>query len=602
MRQCHIERVEGPGPGSTLRMRNAIKASANIFGLLLAVHALALTGAGAGLAQSGPPVRLDPQAQPRGAPPEGGAAARGGMRIQNLDRLNPDSVGVLDDDKGGLGASLWQGSSRTTVASLLARLPLQYRSPTLRDLAIRLLLTRAAAPRGLVVGESLVAKRLDRLYRMGEVDHAAALIKVTPSILSGARLSVIESNVAFLKGDAKRACRAVRRHLAVRITLPTRRALIVCQALEKEGDRAALGLNLLREEGAIPDESWERLVEAVAYDRRIRLSSLAKAGPTHLVLAAAAKLRLPRDVIETEDVAVLKVLALFGETPIAERLAAGETLARAGVLAPKALAGIYAGVPIGMGELNGAVARAKRRYDARARARLYQAARAERNAGRRAAILTTAWRLARKGWDYPLAARVLAPIVADMAPDAKLAGFAGEAARALLYAGEGQLAVGWYKLLESGLGSEPATRLWPIVRLAAPDRVVWDAARLHNWALIQRRDKSGGAVRRIAILFSLFRAVEDDRSRAEDWTKLLPQAGMASAGGAVPRLWRSMRAASIMGRKGETVLSALAGIEKGALSMLDGVDLDFLLTSLRRVGLAREVRALAVEAALANGF
>lgn len=535
-------------------------------------------------------------------PPGGGTAAPGGMRIENLDRLNPDSVGVLDDDKGGLGAALWRGSSRATVASLLAGLPVRYRSPTLRDLAIRLLLTRAGAPRGLVVGESLVAKRLDRLYRMGEVDHTAALIKVTPSTLSGARLSVVETNVAFLKGDAKGACRAVRRHLAARITIETRRALIVCQALEKNGDRASLGLNLLREEGAIPDESWEHLVEAVAYDRRIRLRSLAKAGPTHLILAAAAKLRLPRDVIKTEDLAVLKTLALSGNTPIAERLAAGETLARAGVLAPRTLAGIYAALPIGKGELRSAVARAKRRYDARARARLYQAARAERNEGRRAAILSAAWRLARKGWDYPLAARLLAPMVADMAPDAKLRGFAGEAARALLHAGEGQLAAGWYKLLESGQGSEPATRLWPMVRLAAPGRVVWDSARLNNWALIQRRDRPGEAERRIAILYTLLRAVEDRRSRAEDWTQLLPKAALARAGGAVPRLWRSMRAASIMGRKGETVLSALAGIEKGALSMLDGVDLDFVLTSLRRVGLAREVRALAVEAALANGF
>ena len=547
-------------------------------------------------------MKLVPQRAP---PSEGGAAARGGMRIRNLDRLNPDSVGVLDDDKGGLGAALWRGSSRATVASLLAGLPVRYRSPSLRDLAIRLLLTQAAAPRGLVVGESLVAKRLDRLYRMGEVDHTAALIKVMPSILSGARLSVIEASVGFLKGDARGACRAVRRHLAARITIEVRRALIVCQALEKDGDGAALGLNLLREEGAIPDESWERLVEAVAYERPIRLRSLAKAGPTHLVLAAAAKLRLPADVIETEDVAVLKTLALSEKTPIAERLAAGEKLARAGVLAPQALAGIYAALPIGKGELRGAVARAKRRYDARARARLYQAARAERDPARRAVILSAAWRLARKGWDYPLAARLLAPIVADMAPDARLAGFAGAAARALLYAGEGQLAAGWYKLLEGGRASEPATRLWPIMRLAAPGRVVWDSARLNNWALIQRRDRPGEAVRRIAVLYSLLRAVEDDRSRAEDWSQLLPRAARARdarAGGAVPRLWRSMRAASIMGRKGETVLSALAGIEKGALEMLDSVDLDFVLTSLRRVGLAREVRALAVEAALANGF
>jgi len=375
--------------------RNAIKASAKFYHLLPVVFVLALAGAGSGLAQSGPPVKLGPQ--PRVAQPESGNAVPGGMRIQNLDRLNPDSVGVLDDDNGGLGAALWRGSSRATVASLLTRLPVQYRSPALRDLAVRLLLTRAVAPGGLVVGESLVSKRLDRLYRMGEIYRAAALIRATPTTLTGARLAVIEANVGFLKGDAKGACRAVRRHLAARFTIETRRALIVCQALEKDGDGASLGLNLLREEGAIPDDAWEQLVEAVANDRRIRLRSLAKAGPTHLILAAAAKLRLPPDVIETEDVAVLKALALSDKTPIAERLAAGETLARAGILAPKALAGIYAAKTFAKSGLKGAVARAKRRYDANARARLYQAARAERDGVKRAAILSAAWRLARKG-------------------------------------------------------------------------------------------------------------------------------------------------------------------------------------------------------------
>ncbi|MHA1537240.1 MAG: hypothetical protein ACTSUD_06770 [Alphaproteobacteria bacterium] len=556
-----------------------------------------LAGAASVSAQSGPPVRLDPQARP-----PAGASPAAGMRIQSLDRLNPDSVGVLDDDKGGLGAALWQGSSRATVAGLLARMPLQYRSPTLRDLAIRLLLTRAAAPPGLVVGESLVAKRLDRLYRMGEIDHAAALLKATPSTLGGARLAVIEANVGFLKGDAKGACRAVRRHLATRATLEMRRALIVCRALEKDGDGAVLGLNLLREEGAIPGESWEKLVEAVAYSRGLRLRSLAQAGPTHLILAGAAKLRLPADAIDTGDTGVLKQLALSAATPIASRLAAGEKLARAGILSPRALAGIYAALPTGKRALAGAVALAKRRYDARARARLYQAARAEDDAGRRAAILTAAWRLARRGWDYPLAARVMAPIVADMVPDAKLRGFAGPAARALLHAGEWQLAAGWFKLLEGAPASEPASRLWPILRLAAPDRVAWDAARLHNWALIQRRDKPGQAGRRIAILHKLFRAVGDERIGAQSWGQLLPKHEISGRPGAVPRLWRSMRAAAFTNRKGESVLNALAGIEKGALSSLDAVDLDFVLSSLRRVGLAREVRALAVEAALANGF
>jgi hypothetical protein len=48
------------------------------------------------------------------------------------------------------------------------------------------------------------------------------------------------------------------------------------------------------------------------------------------------------------------------------------------------------------------------------------------------------------------------------------------------------------------------------------------------------------------------------------------------------------------------LLGLLNGIEGGDLSKLDDVDLRLVLTSLREVGLVREQRALALEAALAN--
>ena len=159
-------------------MEDVIKASAKIIGFLvtavLTAAIVGLAGSGAGFAQSGPPVKLNPPGQsvpPQGKSPGGGVAPRGGMKIQNLGGLNPDSVGILDDDKGGLGASLWRGSSRATVAGLLARMPVRYRSPTLRDLATRLLLTQAEAPRGLVVGGSLVTFLVALWRRRGERDR-----------------------------------------------------------------------------------------------------------------------------------------------------------------------------------------------------------------------------------------------------------------------------------------------------------------------------------------------------------------------------------------------------------------------------------------------
>jgi hypothetical protein len=123
---------------------------------------------------------------------------------------------------------------------------------------------------------------------------------------------------------------------------------------------------------------------------------------------------------------------------------------------------------------------------------------------------------------------------------------------------------------------------------------------LAHWARLQPRDGRNTAERRIAILQALFQATGDADAQAANWAALLPRLATAGNRGAVPRLWRSMRGAAVARRRGETVLAALAGIEGGDLSKLDEVDLRLVLLSLRDVGLTRALRAVALEAALAN--
>jgi len=575
-------------------------------------------------AQSGPPVPLSPRA------PEGGATVkpplekRGGIREERLGNVNPESIGVLGASAGGLGARIWSETARSTVAGLTGRLPTTYRSAALRDLARRLLLTRAEAPDGLVVGQSLVAFRLDRLYAMGAIEDAAALVKAAPATLSGSSLALISINVAFLKGDAAAACKAVERHLAKHDTVPLQQANVACLALNKEAAKMMLALGLLREQDAVPDETWERLVEAAvqspkpapiakpvkgkavkkpaATSQPISVTSLKQAGPTHLALMAALKLPLPTDAAENKNLAMLRALAMNKEAPAAVRLRAGEAAARGGALSGAELGRVYATVDINSGEIARSVAMARETFDAVARARLFKAAARERNPRRRAHILRTVWRLSREHGGYTVAARVFSPFVADMAPSAELRRFAPAAARALYTAGEVQLATAWYRIILDGPRSKAADMLWPIARLAAPERILWDDGRLQAWASIQLRQGKRKAVRRIAILRTLLIATGDPEAGNVDWAAL-SKAGVAPAHrGAIPRLWRSMRASAVGGRVGETVLRVLTGIEKGDLSNLDHVDLGLVLKSLRDVRLTAELRAVALEAALANGL
>lgn len=565
------------------------------------------------LAQSGPPVRLTPR-----GPSEGGTTARppverrGGIREERLGRVNPESVGVFDESEGGLGARIWSGTPRANVVAMTGHVPLRYRSSILRDLARRLLLTRAEAPSGLIVGENLITQRIDRLYRMGALTGAAKLAALVPPSLSEPRLAMLQVNIAFLGGDAKRACDVVDRELPKHDSQDLQRANVICLALAKEADKAMLALSLLREQDGIPDEAWEQLVEAVANrsdgksgskSKPVDVASLKQPTPGHLALMAALKLPLPEVAAETNDLAILRTIALAKDAPLALRLQAGEKAAAAGALNGAELGRVYAAQTIEADEIAKAVAMARDTFDARARARLFKAAAGERNARKRAAILRAVWSLARKHGGYDVAARVFAPFVADMAPGPELRRFAPFAARALYTAGETQLATTWYRLLldeKANRENESVAQLWPIARLVAPEQILWDDGRLQHWARLQRRDGRAAAERRIAILRTLLEATGDRDAATVDWSALSPRLAVARTGGAIPRLWRSMRAAAVAQRRGETVLAVVNGIEDGDLSKLDDVDLRLVLQSLRDIGLVHELRVLALEAALAN--
>ena len=72
--------------------------------------------------------------------------AYNGILIDNLEDIGTESIGIINDEQGGLGINLWQSSSRELVVNLLGLLPEKYSSQVLRNLATRLLLTNAIAP------------------------------------------------------------------------------------------------------------------------------------------------------------------------------------------------------------------------------------------------------------------------------------------------------------------------------------------------------------------------------------------------------------------------------------------------------------------------
>ena len=154
--------------------------------------------------QNGPPLRLTPRPfTPSSAPDEQvnptsdqpvnahpGSSTDPVVTVDHLESPDPESVGTLDENTGGLSVDMWAGTPREFIERLTPRLPNRLASSTLRRLARRLLLTIAIIPpelaeRGSAAQQdampSLVATRVERLQTIGLIGAAAELIEAAPT-------------------------------------------------------------------------------------------------------------------------------------------------------------------------------------------------------------------------------------------------------------------------------------------------------------------------------------------------------------------------------------------------------------------------------------
>src|SRR5690606_33745770 len=193
-----------------------------------------------------------------------GARGRIGIVEEPLGEINAESAGVLDGASGGLGTDLWRGLGRDRLTGLIVQLPAHPKSAALRDLARRALLSRAVTPAGAAAGRSLVALRMERLLAMGDLPGVRALAQAVPPRAQGNGLGAVEVEGLFLAGDNEAACSAARRHLEASDAPGLQIALVACQAIAGEHDKASLGLALLREQDARVPPTFVDLLQVLS--------------------------------------------------------------------------------------------------------------------------------------------------------------------------------------------------------------------------------------------------------------------------------------------------------------------------------------------------
>lgn len=530
------------------------------------------------------------------------------IEVNPLGALSLDSVGVLGPDNGGFGQNLWRGTDRIVVENLLRRLPGDIRSPTLRDLARRLLLTMATPPAmqsgsRAPKGSGLLALRAERLAAMGEVDGLNELMAVVPSrqddeILARAR---VDGLLAAQENDE--ACRQIRNGITAYHTQAYwQKAMVFCNMVAGETDKVMLGVDLLRELGAADDPAFLTLASTAA-GGKAKIPADASLTPLHLAMLKVAGQPFPPAAVAQAPPALLVAIARSSTANIEVRAQAAELAGAAGLITGDALAQIYAAFSFTPEQLANAISTFESGPGPTARALLYQAAQAQSLPAARAEVLRVALQSEGTGGVYQAVVRAFLPLLLEIPTNPDLAWFAGTAGRALYAAGQFEAASGWLALgrEDAILNPQAATAvaaLWPYSRLAGDMAMTTDGS-LAAWSAMFGMSGDAVQARRQTLLRASFQALGEQDPMP--WNTIAAEADVPARPLPAAALLYALQEASESQRVGETVLLALVVLGTAGPADSHVLALSSAIAALSRVGLEKEARALAIEAALANG-
>ncbi len=537
----------------------------------------------------------------------------GSIEVNVLQMMGADMAGTLSSTNGGFQPDLWRGTPRQTADRLLMVMPVHTTSPAMRSLMRRLFLTQAIPPAGNGIDGGFVARRLELLAAMGDVDAVEQLLAITPGRETNVRLIQIETDIRLLRGDFVRACALANGPWQESIDDFWQKLVIFCEVLKGADAEAQLGLSLLREVG-LKDEVYFLMLDAMLAAETPVVNDLSNLSPLHVGIIRASGARLPPDSMAALPPAILSAMAVNPDMAMRERLEAAEQAAGTGVLPIGDLRILYDGVAFDEAILEHPLSTAETLSGPEARALLYQVVNRQTVDGARAEAASLALETTRDADIYATTAQVFNHVIKQVPPRTDLIWFAGHAVRALVVAGDAEAAAGWLTLLRvnASLSDEASltlSQLAPVVRLAGLD----DAnqlvpARIDDWrnAGGDARENRKRAVLYYSLLESLGHPVDPPVWDDLGFTEAL-SADDTDAVGQTPELpdpvlWHRLASAARSGKTGETVLLALATLGSRGTAGAHPVTISHVVQSLAMVGLDTEARALAVEAALAGGL
>ncbi len=267
-------------------------------------------------------------------PPIADTAATPDITVSALDKPSPDGIGLLGPDVTGLPANLWAGSDIAELTTLIQAERVET-LPSIQDLMVTLMLSRADAPLGATSEGTMFLARVDKLLDLGALEPAQAMLEEAD--LERPEIFRRWFDVSLLTGTEDAACTMVRDRMTLASTYPAR---IFCLARNGDWPAAALTLNTARALDAVTpeeDDLISRFLDPDLFEGTDPLPPPTRPSPLVFRMREAIAEPLPTANLPR----AFSHADIRPTAPWRNQIEAAERLARSGAVSENVLFGFY---------------------------------------------------------------------------------------------------------------------------------------------------------------------------------------------------------------------------------------------------------------------
>ena len=556
-----------------------------------------LPGLGNGTVTTAAPA---PSVEQTTLPPEpdsGSKGSSGAITVSTLGNVEGPPTGTLDSAQGGLGEDLWSGTQRQTADDLMEHLPIATPVAAVRDLARRLVLTKAAAPMGDAT-EAFVTVRIKRLLDAGMISAAANL----------AAMAQITNDPGFARVQAEALLYAGRKDVICTPATATRLASAdpfwielraYCYAVA--GNDAALSLTRqIMQAQNIDDAAFDTLLDDVQRHVAKAPDNIAAPSALHAFLLGQLGLPVDYDMGSQLGTAGLVLTAESTANAPEERLKAAEHLLPTGALPVGELAAIADAQHFTADQFATEHAVVAKLSFLGGQALLRQAvARAAPNA--KPALIYQALEAGRAAGHLPVAAALQHDALVALTPTHDMRAMAGLMAQALMLDGDADAAARWDNILDFSLPTDRPllAKDQVLLNLVAPNPGRQMAAEtayaeLAKESVMPGQDQVFAALA-VGLGVALHQPVPKSALAQATFNASMQWQGRRPAAGQMARIARAIAAP---GRRGEAMMLILNAIgPTGPGDLAPDVTIT-LVKGLAKLGVPDAARKIAVAALL----